>query len=296
MLVVSSGVTNGFNTVTNQGFIYDPSADSWTALPNAQFPRYRAGGSCGFYKVGGSSAGFSPTPDSERLSELDECAGFTDVPWLSESPTSGTINPGGHTDVQVTVDTHGLAPGTVYQATLTFRTNSGRRPNLSVPVRLVVPALGLNSGGGAYTDVAGDPWLADRAYTAANQAGYIQSPRRTASTRSAIGGTDDDPLYKDARISPMTYRISGLPEGVYRLELKFAEIQNKNPGQRQFDVIVNGSPYLIAFDISALVGQDYALDRTLLVSPVGGEISVQLANRQAHGEPILNAVRVGHDH
>ena len=296
MLVVSSGVTNGFNTVTNQGFIYDPSADSWTALPNAQFPRYRAGGSCGFYKVGGSSAGFSPTPDSERLSELDECAGFTDVPWLSESPTSGTINPGGHTDVQVTVDTHGLAPGTVYQATLTFRTNSGRRPNLSVPVRLVVPALGLNSGGGAYTDVAGDPWLADRAYTAANQAGYIQSPRRTASTRSAIGGTDDDPLYKDARISPMTYRISGLPEGVYRLELKFAEIQNKRPGQRQFDVIVNGSPYLIAFDISALVGQDYALDRTLLVSPVGGEISVQLANRQAHGEPILNAVRVGHDH
>jgi hypothetical protein len=296
MLVVSSGVTQGFNTVTNQGFTYDPSADSWTALPNAQFARYRAGGSCGFYKIGGSSLGFTPTPESEKLSELDQCAAFTDVPWLSESPTEGTINPGGHTDVQVTVDTHGLAPGTTYQAILTFRTNSGRRPNLTVPVRLIVPALGLNSGGGAYTDVAGDPWLADRAYTATNQAGYIQRPRRTASTRSAIGGTLDDPLYQDARISPMTYRISGLPDGVYRLELKFAEIQNKNPGQRQFDVIVNGSPYLIAFDISALVGQNYALDRTTLVSAMNGEITVQLANRQAHGEPILNAIRVGHAH
>ena len=296
LLVVSSGVTNGFNTVTNQGFSYDPSADSWTALPNAQFPRYRAGGSCGFYKIGGSSAGFSPSPDSERLSELEECAEFTDVPWLSESPTSGTIDPGGHTTVQVTVDTHGLIPGNVYQAKLTFRTNSGRRPNLTVPVRLVVPALGLNSGGGAYTSVTGEPWLADRAYTAANQAGYIQQPRRTASTRSAIGGTLDDPLYQDARISPMTYRITGLPPAVYKLELKFAEIQNKSPGQRQFDVIVNGNPYLIAFDIAALAGRDNALDRTTLVSPVNGEITVQLAKRQAQGEPILNAIRVGQNH
>jgi N-acetylneuraminic acid mutarotase len=296
MLVVSSGVTNGFNTVTNQGFTYDPSADTWTALPNAQFPRYRAGGSCGFYKIGGSSAGFSPSADSEKLSELDQCADFTDVPWLSENPTSGTVNPGAQTTVQVTVDTHGLIPGNVYQAILTFRTNSGRHPNLQVPVRLTVPALGLNSGGGAYTSVGGEPWLADRAYTAANQAGYIQQPRRTASTRSAIAGTLDDPLYQDARISPMTYRITGLPPAVYRLELKFAEIQNKSPGQRQFDVIVNGSPYLIAFDIAALVGQNTALDRTTLVSPINGEITVQLANRQAHGEPILNAIRVGQNH
>jgi N-acetylneuraminic acid mutarotase len=296
MLVVSSGVTQGFNTVTNQGFTYDPSSDSWTALPNATFPRYRAGGSCGFYKIGGSSAGFSPSPDSEKLSELDQCAAFTDVPWLSENPTSGTIQPGGSTVVSVTVDTHGLAPGSTYNAILTFRTNSGRRPNLTVPVRLVVPALGLNSGGGAYTDSAGAPWLADRAYTAANQAGYIQQPRRTTSTRSAIGGTTDDPLYQDARITSMTYRISGLPDGVYRLELKFAEIQNKRPGDRQFDVIVNGSPYLIAFDIAALVGQNYALDRMLNVSSAGGEITVQLARRQGAGDPILNAIRVGKAH
>ena len=65
MLVVSSGVTNGFNTITNQGYAYEPASDSWTALPNAQFPRYRAAGGCGFYKIGGSSGGFSPTPDSE---------------------------------------------------------------------------------------------------------------------------------------------------------------------------------------------------------------------------------------
>jgi len=221
---------------------------------------------------------------------------FSDVPWLSESPTEGTINPGGHTDIAVTVDTTGLAPGSVYQATLTFRTNSGRQPNLSVPVRLVVPKLGFNSGGSSYTAVGGDPWLADRAYTAANKAGYVQSPPRTVSTNSAIAGTDDDPLYQKARITAMTYRFSGLPNFVYRLELKFAEIENKSPGQRQFDVIVNGQPYLIAFDIAALAGRNTALDRTTLVSPTNGEITVQLATRRSTGVPILNAIRVARDH
>jgi N-acetylneuraminic acid mutarotase len=294
-LVVSSGVTNGFNTITNQGFTYDPSADSWTALPNAQFPRYRAGGSCGFYKIGGSSAGFTPTPDSEKLSELDECGEFTDVPWLSESPDNGTINPGGHTDVQVTVDTHGLSPG-VYQARLTFRTNSGRRPNLAVPVRLIVPAYqqAFNSGGGAYTSVSGEPWSADRAYTPANGSGYVQSPPRTASTRSAIGGTLDDPLYQDARISAMTYRFTGLPPGVYQVELNFAEIQNKNPGLRVFDVTVNGMPYVTGLDISSLVGKNYALDMSQFWTPVGGEINVQFITRRSFGDPIVNAIRVTH--
>ena len=91
-------------------------------------------------------------------------------------------------------------------------------------------------------------------------------------------------------ISPRTHASAGLPLAVYKPELEFAEIQNKSPGQRQFDVIVNGNPYLIAFDIAALVGRDYALDKTTLVSPMNGEITVQLAKRQAQGEPILNAI------
>jgi hypothetical protein len=221
---------------------------------------------------------------------------FADVPWLSEDPTSGTLAPGAHQDVQVTVDTTGLAPG-VYDARLTFRTNSGRQPNVVVPVRLIVPAYrqAFDSGDGDYTDVNGDHWSADRVYTSANGSGYVQFPPRTTSTKSAIGGTVDDKLYQTARMTPMTYRFTGLPAGIYQVELRFAEIENKRPGQRQFDVVVNGSPYLIAFDISALVGRDFALDRSLFVNvPASGEVSVQLASRQARGEPILNGIRVTH--
>ena len=64
-------------------------------------------------------------------------------------------------------------------------------------------------------------------------------------------------------------------------------------GEGQFDVIVNGAPYLIAFDISAQVGKNYALDKSLYVNvPANGEISVQLATRRSTGVPILNAIRV----
>jgi hypothetical protein len=35
---------------------------------------------------------------------------FTDVPWLSENPTSGTLAPGGSQQVQVTVDATVLTP------------------------------------------------------------------------------------------------------------------------------------------------------------------------------------------
>jgi hypothetical protein len=102
MLLISSGLS-GSSTLTNQGLAYDPGTDTWTALPNAQLPRFRGAGACGFYKLGGSSvAGFSPTPDSERLSELDQC-GVTDVPWLAEDPTTFTVDPGQTVDVTVTL-------------------------------------------------------------------------------------------------------------------------------------------------------------------------------------------------
>lgn len=115
-LVISGGVINQSTTVTNEGFAYTPSSDSWSAIPNAQFPRYRAGGGCGFYKVGGSSGGFSPTADSEVLGPgLDQC-GTTDVPWLSESPSEFDVPAGGTVTVNVgfaaTTANGVLQPGT----------------------------------------------------------------------------------------------------------------------------------------------------------------------------------------
>jgi N-acetylneuraminic acid mutarotase len=124
-LLVSGGVTNGFNTVTNQGFAYDPSSNSWTALPNSNNTDYRGGSGCGFYRIGGSTGGFSPQNFVEQLPGFTSC-GITNVPWLSESKTHFTLHAGQSVTLSVTMnaaDKSVTQPGT-YSAALGLEQNT----------------------------------------------------------------------------------------------------------------------------------------------------------------------------
>jgi N-acetylneuraminic acid mutarotase len=124
-LLVSGGVTNGFETVTNQGFAYDPSTNSWTALPNSNNTDYRAGSGCGFYRIGGSTGGFSPQDFAEQLPGYSSC-GVTKVPWLKENRTTFTVNPGQSVTVSVTMNAANKTvtqPGT-YTASLAIGQNT----------------------------------------------------------------------------------------------------------------------------------------------------------------------------
>jgi hypothetical protein len=60
--------------------------------------------------------------------------------WLSESLTGGTIAPAGETDVVVTFDATGLAPGTVYTTVLRISSDDPDEHNLDVPVTLTLTA------------------------------------------------------------------------------------------------------------------------------------------------------------
>ncbi len=129
-LLVSGGVTNGFNTVTNQGYAYDPSSNSWTALPNSNNTDYRGGSGCGFYRVGGSTLGFSPGNFVEQLPGYATC-GVTNVPWLSESRTSFTLQPGHSVTVTVTMNAASKSvtqPGT-YTGSLSIGQNTPYQVN-----------------------------------------------------------------------------------------------------------------------------------------------------------------------
>jgi hypothetical protein len=136
-LLVSGGVTNGFSTITNQGFAYDPHADTWTALPNSNNILYRSGSACGLYKIGGSSSGNAPTKNSEMLPGYDQCT--TAIPWLSEDNTQLTLQPGASAAVTVSLNANVAAinqPGT-YTAQLAI---SAKTPYTvaPIPVTLVV--------------------------------------------------------------------------------------------------------------------------------------------------------------
>jgi subtilisin family serine protease len=219
---------------------------------------------------------------------------FSDVPWLSENPASGTLAPGGTQQIQVRVDTTGLAPGHQYRATLFILTNSGRMPTLTVPVQLIVPAYyqAVNAGDGVYTDLEGDTWAADQAYSAGSW-GYIGTSN-TDKVKNAIGGTLDDPLYQDERRGAVEYRFDGLPPGPYQVELRFAELQRSRPGQRIFDVIAEGNTILPALDVAAEVGTFYADDKSFFMHVTDGQLNLRFVTRRGFKEPIINAIRVRH--
>ncbi|OLB73770.1 MAG: hypothetical protein AUI14_25260 [Actinobacteria bacterium 13_2_20CM_2_71_6] len=126
MLLLSGGVTGASNTLTNQGYAYDPTTRAWTPIANSNNTVYRSGSACGFYKIGGSTGGFNANPKSEVLPGFDQCGPPTDVAWLSATPNKFTLAPGATANVTVTLDASVAAvsqPGT-YQALLTFRTNT----------------------------------------------------------------------------------------------------------------------------------------------------------------------------
>ena len=218
---------------------------------------------------------------------------FVDVPWLSEVPSSGTLAAGATQQIQITVNTAGLAPG-VYGASMFVQSNSGRQPSIRVPVTLIVPAYfqGVNAGGNAYTDLSGDSWSADRAW-AAGSYGYV-GQSSTQNTNRPIAGTLDDRLYQDLRQRMVEYRFDGLPNGVYEVDLRFAEITRTLPGRHLFDVLIEGNLVLPAHDIAAEVGSFAADDHVFFVVVTDGQLNIRFITRTGFGQPIINAIQVVH--
>ena len=218
---------------------------------------------------------------------------FTDVPWLSEVPSSGTLGAGQTQAIQVTVDTTGLQPG-VYNASMFLQSNSGRQPSIRIPVSLIVPAYfqGVNSGGGVYVDLSGDTWAADRAW-AAGSYGYV-GQSSTLNTNKPIANTLDDRLYQNLRKGMLEYRFDGLPPGVYEVDLRFAEIVRTSPGRHLFDVLVEGNVVLPAHDIAAEVGSFAADDHVFFVVVTDGQLNIRFIRRTGFGDPIINGIQVVH--
>ncbi|MGH3506511.1 MAG: carboxypeptidase regulatory-like domain-containing protein [Nocardioidaceae bacterium] len=142
MLVVNGGVQAG--VVSNRTFAYDPTAGSWVDLPNSNTARYRGAAACGLYKVGGSSGGFTATPDSETLPGFEDCAvGAADVEWMSIDTTTATLAPGESVTVTVTMDANVAQPGT-YAAAVGVKENT---PYSVEPVGVTMTVTPPNSWG-----------------------------------------------------------------------------------------------------------------------------------------------------
>jgi len=227
--------------------------------------------------------------------DLNWSIGPSGAAWLTVNPSSGALAPGASQAVQVNVNTAGLAPG-VYTATLQLLSNSGRQPTIPIPVTLVVPAYyqAVNSGGATYTDVNGDLFSPDQKYTAGTW-GYTGTKSEIVTTSKPIAGTTDDVLYQNLRENPVDYRFDNVPNGVYEIDVRFAELnQNRKPNSRLFDVIAEQTLLLPAHDIVGEVGTLTADQHVFFVTVTDGQLNLRFIERKGFNKPIVNAILVRH--
>lgn len=152
-LIVSGGVTGGATDIgtgapvnptalTNEGFVYDPATDSWSGLPPAGHPTYRAGNTCGLVKIGGTMVvGFAPVDTVELLPTYADCVP-ADVPWLSLDAGPVTLKPGQKVRVTVTLQAAGALPGS-YRAGIWIKEDT---PYLAYPLDVAMAVTPATNG------------------------------------------------------------------------------------------------------------------------------------------------------
>jgi len=153
----------------------------------------------------------------------------------------------------------------------------------------VTPTVALNSGGGA-TGRFG----ADTTYS-----GGSMDSTGTAIDTSGVSSPAPQAVYQSRRYgASFGYAIPGLtPGAAYRVRLHVADYLKTGPGQRLFNVAINGTPVLTTFDIVAAGAPKRAIVEEVTVNADGsGRIGLQfngvLDNAQVSGiEAIPTAAR-----
>jgi len=139
----------------------------------------------------------------------------------------------------------------------------------------------VNAGGPAYTDPQGVTWSADM--------GYVGGA--TQLVAGNISGTLSPALYQSSHSGSVFNYQFAAPNGTYTVTLKFAEISKTKPGQRVFDVAVNGAPVLSGFDIFTQAGGAFtAVDRTFTATAQNGQIAIQFTGTT--GSAIVSAIKI----
>ncbi|MBA3683663.1 MAG: hypothetical protein H0W72_00220 [Planctomycetes bacterium] len=182
----------------------------------------------------------------------------TVAPWTwTHTATSGT-----HTVwARATDDRGAITTSTAISFSASAPTTSPTQPT-----QPVAGVIAINAGGGAWTAPDGTVYSADQ---------YVTGGSTYAISATAIANTDGDALYHSERFGACTYAIP-VANGSYSLRLQFAELYWTAPGQRVFDVLVEGQQRIADLDIVARVGARAALEIVVPVTVADGSLTISL--------------------
>jgi len=210
-------------------------------------------------------AGFRPTAANEVASGL-----------TATSYTDTAANPASTYYYAVeTFDTGGPSAASNY-ATATTPTAGGV---------ITADVLDIDAGGPAVGD-----WVADEEFT-----GGTATSTGAAVNTSLVTNPAPQEVYQTNRYGAFTYTIPGFTPGAsYILDLHFAETYWTAPGQRQFNVFINGVQVLKNYDIFASAGGEFiaTVESFQAIADSTGTITIQFAVGAADN-PQINGIEIG---
>ncbi|WP_167855723.1 malectin domain-containing carbohydrate-binding protein [Hymenobacter fodinae] len=126
---------------------------------------------------------------------------------------------------------------------------------------------------------------------------FSPAPGTTYSTSARIAGTPDDALYQTERYGSTGQLRYALPvtNGTYQVVLHFAEIYWSGPGQRVFDVSLEGARVLDNYDIFVKAGANTAITETFTVTVNDGILNLDMSSLPQDGGvdyPKLSALQI----
>jgi len=176
----------------------------------------------------------------------------------------------------------GLDPAQVYYLAVTANNDAGESDfSNEVLYQPAHPTViwTVNAGGPKYTDGQGIVYRGNTQFST----GYPYT------TTKPIAGTTDDRLYQSERYGDFSYAIP-VANGDYLVTLKFAEIYWTQPGQRVFNVLMEGVKLISNLDLVAKVGPNTAYDVTIPVQVTDGQLNIKFKSVVDYGQ--VNAIMV----
>lgn len=144
-------------------------------------------------------------------------------------------------------------------------------------------AVAIDAGGG----VVGS-FVADTGFSG----GSTYSNTSKSITYADTTNTTPPAVYSSEREGVFSYKVSGLSAGSHTVRLHFAELYFSNPGQRVFNVAINGTPVLTNFDIVAAAGSNFkAVVKSFTATASNGSITISFTNGTTN-QPLVNGIEV----
>ena len=167
--------------------------------------------------------------------------------------------------------------------------NIARASTPSAGGQISADVLDINTGGYATGGIPN--WIEDAYYTGGQWSGYSGGTIDT----SQVPNPAPQYVYQTNRYGAFNYDTPGLtPGSTYIVDLHFAETYWSSPGQRQFNVALNGKAVLTNFDIVGVAGAPWraVVESFLTTADSNGYIHLAFTPGNADN-PQINGIEIG---